>query len=71
MMTLHDLPPTVSVPEAAGILGNSRRSAYRAASTGQLPIIKVGRRLLVPTARLLQLLGVPGEARAAGAKPTS
>ncbi|MDP8977143.1 MAG: hypothetical protein M3N17_00900 [Actinomycetota bacterium] len=35
-----------------------RRSAYRAAARGDLPTLRVGRRLLVPTARLLQLLGV-------------
>ena len=61
-MTLKDLPPTISVEQAGELLGISRRSAYRAAAAGELPVFKVGRRLLVPTARLCDLLGlaVPG-----------
>lgn len=57
-MTLEELPPTISVERAGQILGISRRSAYRAAARGELPTFKVGRRLLVPTPRLLDLLGV-------------
>jgi excisionase family DNA binding protein len=57
-MTLEDLPPTVSVEEAGELLGISRRSAYRAAANGELPTLRLGRRLLVPTARLLEMLGV-------------
>lgn len=60
-MTLQDLPPTITVEQAGEVLGISRRSAYRAASAGELPTFKVGRRLLVPTARLLDLLGLPAE----------
>ena len=56
-MTLDDLPPTISVERAGDILGISRRSAYRAAARGELPTLRVGRRLLVPTPRLLDLLG--------------
>lgn len=58
MIMLEELPPTISVEQAGKVLGISRRSAYRAAGTGELPTIRVGRRLLVPTARLMQLLGV-------------
>jgi excisionase family DNA binding protein len=60
-MTLNDLPPTISVERAGEVLGISRRSAYRAATTGELPTIRLGRRLLVPTARLLELLGLPSD----------
>jgi excisionase family DNA binding protein len=49
---------TVSVEEAGRLLGISRGAAYRAAACGQIPTIRVGRRLLVPTARLHQLLGL-------------
>lgn len=49
--------PTVTVPRAGRILKISRSSAYAAAQAGQIPTIKVGRRLLVPTAALLELLG--------------
>lgn len=56
-----ELPPTVSVEHAAKLLGVSRSTAYRAAAAGQLPTITFGRRLLVPTARLLEMLGVSTE----------
>jgi excisionase family DNA binding protein len=50
-------PPTMSIPAAAQLLGISRSAGYRAAACGQIPTIRIGRRLLVPTARLHQLLG--------------
>lgn len=56
-LDLDALPPTVSVVEAGEILGIGRSSAYQAARTGELPTIPLGRRLVVPTARLLELLG--------------
>ncbi len=56
-MTLEELPPTISIERAGKILGISCRSAYRAAARGELPTFKVGRRRLVPTPRLLDLLG--------------
>jgi excisionase family DNA binding protein len=64
-MTLEvaELPPTISVEHAARLLGLSRSAAYRAAANGQLPTISFGRRLLVPTSRLLELLGLPVEER--------
>jgi excisionase family DNA binding protein len=52
------LPPTISVEQAGELLGVSRRSAYRAAARGQIPTVRIGRRLLVPTQRLLDLLGL-------------
>lgn len=51
-------PLTLTVEEAGRLLGVSRGAAYRAAACGQIPTIRVGRRLLVPTARLHQLLGL-------------
>jgi excisionase family DNA binding protein len=62
-MTLEvaELPPTISVEHAAKLLGVSRSVAYRAAASGQLPTITFGRRLLVPTCRLLEMLGFPVE----------
>lgn len=67
MTGLQELPPTISVERAGEVLGISRRSAYRAAATGQLPTLRLGRRLVVPTPRLLELLGVrAGRASTAG-----
>jgi excisionase family DNA binding protein len=59
---LNELPPTISVERAARLLGLSRSAAYRAAATGQLPTLAFGRRLVVPTFRLMQMLGIPEEA---------
>jgi excisionase family DNA binding protein len=56
-----ELPPTVTVEHAAKLLGVSRSAAYRAAARGELPTIAFGRRRLVPTRRLLELLGLAVE----------
>jgi excisionase family DNA binding protein len=58
---LNELPATISVEHAAKLLGVSRSATYRAAASGQLPTITFGRRLLVPTSRLLEMLGLPAE----------
>jgi excisionase family DNA binding protein len=59
-----DLPPLLSVEQAAKLLGVSRTVGYRAAASGDLPTLRWGRRLYVPTARLLELLGLPPEEKA-------
>ena len=51
-------PATCSVPEAGQALGISRQSAYQAARTGELPTVKIGRRLLVPRRALDRMLGI-------------
>ncbi len=53
---------TYSVPEAAEKLGIGRSAAYEAARTGQLPTIKIGKRILVPRAALERLLGIASDA---------
>ena len=58
-MTTDTMPPAITVEEAGKLLGISRRSAYRAAERGEIPTLRVGRRLLVPSATLLTMLGVP------------
>ncbi|MDP8928036.1 MAG: helix-turn-helix domain-containing protein [Actinomycetota bacterium] len=57
-MGLDQLPATLSVEEAGELLGISRRSAYRAAARGELPTVRLGRRLVVPTPKLLAMLGL-------------
>ena len=54
---LSNLPPTIKVEQAAMLLGISRSAAYRAAKAGQLQTFRMGRKLLVPTAPLLRMLG--------------
>jgi excisionase family DNA binding protein len=58
-----ELPPTISVEHAAKLLGVSRSAAYRAVAAGQLPHLRLGRRIYIPTARLLAMLGVSAEER--------
>ena len=55
---------TMSVPEAGRRLGIGRNSAYDAAARGELPTIKIGRRLLVPRAAFERMLERAGEREA-------
>jgi excisionase family DNA binding protein len=50
---------TVTIDEAANALGIGRNSAYAAARTGELPTVRVGKRLLVPIAALETMLSKP------------
>jgi excisionase family DNA binding protein len=45
-------------PEVAEILGLSKMSAYNAAKRGEIPTIRIGKRILVPTADLRRMLGL-------------
>lgn len=63
MITLESIRgrATITVPEAGELLSLSRDSAYRAAAAGQIPTLRLGRRIVVPVARLLALLGQDGD----------
>lgn len=52
---------TLTVEEAAKVLGIGRGTAYEAARTGELPTIRIGKRLVVPRAALERLLVEPRE----------
>lgn len=54
--------PTISVEDAGKLLGMSRPSAYAAARRGEIPVLRFGRRVVVPTAKVLSMLGLGGEA---------
>jgi len=47
---------TLSVEEAGRILGYSRNTAYEAAKRGELPTIRLGRKIRVPRVALQRLL---------------
>lgn len=47
---------TINVEEAGKALGLSRAAAYNAARRGDIPTIRIGKRLLVSTKALLALL---------------
>ncbi len=53
---------TVSVEEAAQLIGLGRSAANEAARRGQLPTRRLGRRLVVPVPLLLEWLGVSAAA---------
>lgn len=56
---------TVTVEEAAAMLGISRTTAYGCASRNEIPTVRLGRRVVVPTAALMTMLRIdeqpPGE----------
>jgi len=49
---------TTSVPEAGKLLGIGRNAVYEAARRGDIPTIKIGKRVVVPTALLKRMLGL-------------
>jgi excisionase family DNA binding protein len=57
---MHETPlperKTLSVEEAAEALGIGRTLAYEAVRRGEIPTVRIGRRLLVPRAALDHLL---------------
>lgn len=50
-------PATLTLSETATVLGISRSTAYELAKSGELPVLRLGRRLVVPIRALEQLLG--------------
>jgi excisionase family DNA binding protein len=49
---------TITVEEAAAVLGLGRSAAYEAARRGELPSRRLGRRVIVPVPLLLEWLGI-------------
>jgi excisionase family DNA binding protein len=50
---------TITVEEAAVLLGLGRSAAYEAVRRGDLPSRRLGRRIVIPVPALLNWLGVP------------
>ena len=46
----------VSVPVAAALLGIGRNHAYELCRTGQLPHLRLGKRIVIPKAAIKKLL---------------
>ena len=59
----------VTIADAAAVLGVDARTVSRAVQNGELPALRVGRRLLIPRLLLLACLGATESPRAAD--PTS
>ena len=52
---------TMTVSEAARLLGISRAFAYEAVARDEIPHIRIGHRILIPTVKLYAMLGVDGD----------
>ncbi len=59
-LTIDDLRrrPTITIREYAAFIGVSSDCAYEAAARGELRVLHLGRRVLVPTAPVLEALGI-------------
>jgi excisionase family DNA binding protein len=51
----------MTIPEAARILGLSRNFGYELARRGEIPVIRFGRRMVVPKAAFERMLGLTFE----------
>ena len=54
-------PEVYTVPEVGKLLGINRNLAYEMARQGQIPTIKLGRRLVCPKAAVDRWLGEAGQ----------
>lgn len=66
MKESHPIPlaserPFLDVRETAKVMGKSEDATYRAIARGDIPSIRVGRTLRVPTAALRRMAGLPDE----------
>ena len=50
------LPATLTVAQAAEVIGIGRSSVYEAVRTEEIPSIRIGARIKIPTARLFEYL---------------
>jgi excisionase family DNA binding protein len=60
--TRADQRLTISVEEAGRLLGISRGLAYELVNRGDIPSVRLGRRILVPRRALDRLLDLPDRA---------
>ncbi len=76
-MSASQQPLTLTVEQAAEVLGVGRSTAYELVRSGDLTSIRLRRRIVVPVAHLAESLGVDREAvwavlaTPAGRRPTS
>ena len=63
---------TYDVGTAAKLLGLSKNSAYQACLTGQIPHLKIGKRILIPKISLARMLsGSKAEDDSGAGEPNS
>ena len=54
---------TYDVKTAAKLIGLSKNSAYQACLRGEIPCLRIGKRILIPKVQLEQLLHSNGEVK--------
>lgn len=54
---MMDGKPVLTVEETAEVFGISRGLAYEGVKDGSIPSIRIGKRILVPRARIAEMLG--------------
>ena len=65
------LPPALTVKQTSKLLGIGLRQTYDAIHAGEIQAVRIGRRLLVPTCRVLELLGLPADQLVAATEPAA
>ncbi len=50
--------PTISVQRAGALVGLAKDASYAAVKRGEIPSLRFGHKLVVPTAKLLDMLGL-------------
>lgn len=55
---VSDLPPLLTVDQVVALTQLGRSTIYEAVRRGDIPSVRIGRRVLVPTERLLQRLNI-------------
>jgi excisionase family DNA binding protein len=64
--TLASLPDALTVEEGRSVLRLGRNAIYEAIGLGEIPPVRIGRRILIPRARPLRLLGTESGINAPG-----
>jgi excisionase family DNA binding protein len=65
MINVTEETLTLSVLATAKLLGISRGKCYQAIATGEIPNLRIGKRILVPRATLLAMLSAAGSSKTA------
>ena len=59
----------LTIEEGRKALGIGRNSMYEAVRRGEIPALRIGRRLVIPKAALDRILNSVGESKSATGKP--
>jgi excisionase family DNA binding protein len=54
-------PLTLTVEQTAKLLGIGRSTAYELVRTGDIPSLRLGRRIVVPVGQIAERLGLPSD----------